>query len=140
MGRNTYRCSSFNYISTVQSFVLDGCVFPSVLSYLLSYVISVISVGINCNQSNRSYTLSLFFFLLRCFNSYSIIFSLICLQSAQNVMIHDEDSIVCSTCTGVLHFFCAGYNENSFKKLSINSKMRLSVMSIKWLDLILKLR
>ncbi|CAI6343109.1 unnamed protein product [Macrosiphum euphorbiae] len=39
-------------------------------------------------------------------------------------IIHDEDSIVCSTCTGVFHFFCAGYNENAFKKLSNNSKMR----------------
>ena len=39
-------------------------------------------------------------------------------------IVHDEDSIVCSTCTGVFHFFCAGYNENTFKKLSNNSKMR----------------
>ncbi|XP_008182276.1 uncharacterized protein LOC103309197 [Acyrthosiphon pisum] len=39
-------------------------------------------------------------------------------------IIHDEDSIVCSTCTSVFHFFCAGYNENAFKKLSNNSKMR----------------
>jgi len=39
-------------------------------------------------------------------------------------IIHDEDSIVCSTCTGVFHFFCAGYNENTLKKLSNNSKIR----------------
>jgi len=35
-----------------------------------------------------------------------------------------ESSIACLTCTGVLLFNCAGYNEISFKKMSNNSKMR----------------
>lgn len=42
----------------------------------------------------------------------------------QDPLIHIEDAIDCSECMGKLHFYCAGYNENAFKKLSKNTKMR----------------
>lgn len=38
------------------------------------------------------------------------------------IIFKDDDSIVCSNCSVCLHFFCAGYSEASFKKLTNNKK------------------
>jgi len=39
-------------------------------------------------------------------------------------LIRKEDSIECKNCNNHIHFFCAGYSEANFKKLTQNSKSR----------------
>jgi len=54
----------------------------------------------------------------------------VCIK-CQNALIHNDDAIDSSICTGKFHFYCAGYNENSFKKLSNNFKKRFVCNSCK---------
>lgn len=45
-----------------------------------------------------------------------------CLESST----HKEDLLECSTCKKVLHFYCAGYSELNYKKMSNNTKSRFT--------------
>jgi len=39
---------------------------------------------------------------------------------------HKEDLLECSTCKKVLHFYCTGYSEQNYKKISNNTKTRFT--------------
>lgn len=43
-----------------------------------------------------------------------------CLETSS----HKEDLLECSMCKNILHFYCTGYTEQSFKKMSNNTKSR----------------
>lgn len=43
-----------------------------------------------------------------------------CLETSS----HKEDILECSMCKNILHFYCTGYTEQSFKKMTNNTKSR----------------
>jgi len=43
-----------------------------------------------------------------------------CLETSS----HKEDILECSICKNIIHFYCTGYTEQRFKKMSNNTKSR----------------
>lgn len=49
----------------------------------------------------------------------------------QEKLKHNEDTLECSMCKDVTHFYCIGYSEQTFKKMSNNTKNRFTCTNCK---------
>lgn len=49
----------------------------------------------------------------------------------QEKLKHNEDTLECSICKDIAHFYCVGYSEQSFKKMSNNTKSRFTCTNCK---------
>ncbi|KAF0750246.1 Reverse transcriptase domain-containing protein, partial [Aphis craccivora] len=49
----------------------------------------------------------------------------------QEKLKHNEDTLECSLCKDIAHFYCVGYSEQSFKKMSNNTKSRFTCTNCK---------
>jgi hypothetical protein len=50
---------------------------------------------------------------------------------------HNEDSLICSVCKNILHFYCADISESNFKKLSKLNKSKFVCVDCKTSELII---
>jgi len=49
----------------------------------------------------------------------------------QEKLEHNEDALECSICKDIAHFYCVGYSEQNFKKMSNNTKNRFTCTNCK---------